>query len=68
MYVVDVRRLYLALREIAPTTDSVPINARGLEVYLDLPKDKPDAVTPTLTAASDRWWCAGTESLCVLPP
>ena len=68
VYVVDVRSLYLALREIAPTTDSVPINARGLGVSLDPPKDKPDAVTPTLIAGSDRWWCAGTESLCVLIP
>lgn len=66
VYVVDVRGLYLALRQIAPITDSVPINARGLGVSLDPPKDKSGAVTPSVIAESDRWWCAGTESLCVL--
>ncbi|KAH9833072.1 uncharacterized protein C8Q71DRAFT_252095 [Rhodofomes roseus] len=63
VYVVDVRSLYLALRQVAPATDSVPINARGLGVKLDPPKDKPQAVTPNVIAESDRWWSAGTESL-----
>ena len=66
VYVVDVRSLYLMLRQIEPTTDSVPINSRGLGVQLEPPKDKPGAVTPTLIAQSDGWWCAGTESLYVL--
>jgi len=63
VYVVDVRSLYLALRQIAPATDNVPTNSRGLGVQLNPPKDKPSAVTPKVIADSDRWWCAGTESL-----
>lgn len=66
VYVVDVRSLYLAMKQIAPTADSMPINARGLGVSLDPPKDKSGAVTSSLIAESDRWWCAGTESLYVL--
>ncbi|KZT71334.1 hypothetical protein DAEQUDRAFT_755839 [Daedalea quercina L-15889] len=63
VHVVDVRSLYLALKQISPSMDTVPINARGLGVQLEPPKDKPDAVTPKIVTETDRWWCAGTESL-----
>lgn len=60
VHVVDVRRLYLALRQISPLDDTIRSNAAGLGVKDVLSVN--GAGTQEVAEFVEKGWCAGSES------